>query len=80
MPAVEVDIHAVFLTLLLGLSGLQQLPTDDLYDVVGLPRAVTKAWFVQTFATGKPAGRWSRQTDGEVLSHGISAKGPARRP
>jgi hypothetical protein len=65
-PVVEVDLHAAFLTLLLGLVGLQQLPANDLYDAVGLPRAVTKAWFVQTFATGKPARRWSREAPAEV--------------
>ena len=70
---VEVDLHAAFLTLLLGLYGDQELPADDLYAAVSLPRAVTKAWMVQTFATGKLAGRWSRETPAEVTAFGIKA-------
>jgi hypothetical protein len=72
-PVVEVDLHAAFLTLLLGLSGVRKLPADDLYGAVGLPRAVTKAWTVQTFATGTLASRWSRQTPAEVTALGIKA-------
>jgi hypothetical protein len=72
-PVVEVDLHAAFLTLLLGLHGVRELPADDLYDAVGLPRAVTKAWVNQTFATGRPVGRWSRGTRAEVTAFGIKA-------
>jgi hypothetical protein len=64
----EVDLHAAFLTLLLGLSGVSALPAEDLYAAVGLPRAATKAWMVQTFATGKPAARWSRDTAPDVVA------------
>lgn len=70
---VEVDLHAAFLTLLLGLGGTQELPADDLYAAVGLPREVTKAWMVQTFATGTPAGRWSRSTPPDVTALNVKA-------
>lgn len=60
-PVVEVDLHAAFLTLLLGVSGHDALPAKDLYAAVGLPRDAVKAWMVQTFATGVPAARWSRE-------------------
>jgi hypothetical protein len=68
---VEVDIHGTFLTLLLGLCGMRELPTGDLYDAVGLPRAVTKVWMVRTFATGKPAGRWGHDTPPEVQAFNV---------
>jgi hypothetical protein len=72
-PVVEVDLHAAFLTILLGRSGVEKLPADDLYDAVGLPRAATKAWMVQTFATGRPLAGWSVATPAEVKALGVSA-------
>ena len=70
---VEVHVHAAFLTLLLGLFGVRRLPAEDLYVAVGLPRAATKAWMLQTFATGNPATRWGRGTPNEVARLGIEA-------
>jgi hypothetical protein len=69
----EVDLHAALLTLLLGLAGVQKLPVVDLYAAVGLPRAAVKAWMVQTFATGRPATRWGRDTPAEVAALDIKA-------
>ena len=74
MPVVQRgDPRAAYLTILLGRMGVEKLPADDLYDAVGLPRAATKAWMLQTFATGRPLAGWSVATPAEVKALGISA-------
>lgn len=66
-PTIELDIRSSFLTILLGLAGATTLPPqDDLYALPGLPREACKAWFTQSFATGKLATHWSRAASGEV--------------
>lgn len=55
---VEVDLKASQMAVLLGLMGWRDLP-DDPYDFPGLDRKIVKRFMVQTFGTGRAAGRWS---------------------
>lgn len=61
----EVDLKAAHLSIFLGLSGRQTLPSDP-YDLDGLPRAAVKQFFLQTMGGGKPAGRWSPRVGSDV--------------
>ena len=59
---VEVDVKASTLTVLLGVTGHGNAPTDP-YAVDGLPRAAVKQWTIQTLGQGAPAGAWGRKAD-----------------
>ncbi len=63
----EVDVKASQISALLGTMGHRQAP-NDAYAVPGLPRAVVKAWCIQSLGSGYAAGRWSDE-------HAKTAKG-----
>lgn len=56
---VEIDIGASHLTILHSLLGVPLPNKDDLYEGLGFPRVVAKAWISITLGYGRIPKRWS---------------------
>lgn len=68
----EVDVCASHLTCLYGYLSLPFDPELDLYDVLGMPRAVVKAWITASLGQGAAlsGGVWPRQVRQHVREKG----------
>ena len=69
---VEIDVRGSHLTIMHGLLGLP-LPTGgSLYDGLGVPETVAKAWVTGTLGKGSPVRKWGAQRlreTPEIASH-----------
>lgn len=65
-PTVELDVNASYLRILHGLRGIYLRPCDDIYDVKGLDRRVTKAWIAATLGHTGFHRRWPPRAISEL--------------
>ena len=73
-PAVEVDITASQPTAFLAMTDPERLRgSGDLYELPGFPRAAVKAFFVQTFGSGRPIRKWADGTDAAARAVSVKA-------
>ena len=73
-PAVEVDVSASQPTAFLAMTDPERLRgCEDLYELPGFPREAVKAFFVQSFGSGRPILRWGEGTDAGVRRVSVKA-------
>ena len=70
-PTVELDVNASYLRILHGLRGIYLRPCDDIYDVKGLDRRVTKAWIASTLGHTGFHRRWPSRAISELDKQGV---------
>ena len=78
-PIAEIDISASYLTMLHALLGVPLPPTDDLYDIEGLPRDIVKAFVTAAIGNNKFHARWPAKLSQELKKQGFDlSKTPMR--